>query len=243
MQNNQDWKIINLGLREYHEVWELQKDLVELRSRNKIPDLLLFLEHPPVITLGKKGTMNDVFTTKIPVIKVERGGKATYHGPGQLVVYFIINLASDNLQIGQLLTFINQWLLETFNSLKIETVAGTGAASGIWTKNKQKLVSIGLSVRKNITFHGIAINIQTNLKHFQYLDPCGYSSNVMTSLAALGYKDISVSSFQKLLMNVYTKLTGKSLVYWDWQKEGGEDLKRLGIEYKWSDEKKKNIVV
>jgi len=211
LQIKKKWVMLDLGLRDYNEVWDFQKKLVDLRANNEVPDILLFLEHFPVITLGKKGSLNDVFSTKLPIIQVERGGKATYHGPGQLVIYFIIDLLENALSIKSLLQFINTWLISSFRSIGIQSRAGTGAASGIWVQNDKKVASIGLSVRKNITSHGIAINVTTNLNHFQYLSPCGYSSDDMVSFNSIGYVNWTVNKVQNILIEQFRKITNKTL--------------------------------
>ena len=169
----------DLGLRDYQEVWDLQHHLVEARLADRIPDKLLLLEHPHVITLGRRGKREDVLDPSLPVFEVERGGEATYHGPGQLVGYPIVKLG-EKLEIKRFVTRIYETLVKVVGEFGI--TAGTGPHTGVWVGNR-KLASIGVAVNRNVTYHGFALNVNTDLAYFLKCRPCGSDGEMMTSMA------------------------------------------------------------
>ncbi len=172
--------LLDLGRREYGEVWDLQHRLVELRLRDAVPDTLVFVEHPHVITLGRRGRREDVLTDELPVYTVERGGEGTYHGPGQLVAYPILKLR-DRLDVRRLVTDLEEVLIRACGDFGL--AANRDAEQrGVWV-GPRKLASIGLAVRENVTYHGLAHNVTTDLEYFQKLRPCGGSGDCMTSMA------------------------------------------------------------
>ena len=168
----------DLGLRDYREVWDLQHRLVEERLADRIGDTLLLVEHPHVITLGRRGKREDVLDPAIPVYEVERGGEATYHGPGQLVGYPIVKLP-ERLEIKRFVTGLQEMLIAVANEFGV--AAGPGPQTGVWVEGR-KLASIGVAVNRNVTYHGFALNVNTDLAYFLKCRPCGYGGEVMTSL-------------------------------------------------------------
>lgn len=161
---------------------------MEERAAGKIPDTILFVEHPPVITLGKKspGVRGD-FPAEIngvPVHAVERGGEATFHGPGQIVAYPILMLNGK---------FGPKSLLRAMENAMVATLAEIGLAAywiegktGVWLKDaagrERKIASLGVAVRKSVSYHGLALNISTDLSFFRLISPCGFEPAVMTSV-------------------------------------------------------------
>ena len=177
----------HLGVVPYAEALELQRSLAEDRIAGRIPDTLLLLEHPPVITLGR-GTKDaslpiDVDSLRkrgIEVFEIERGGDVTYHGPGQLVGYPIIDLQQHKPDL--------HWYLRQLEAMLIAALAGFGIAAerregytGVWTKGR-KIASIGIHVRQWVTWHGFALNVTTDLSPFELIVPCGIQDVVMTSI-------------------------------------------------------------
>ena len=178
----------NLGLRDYKDVWQLQQNLVTARIDGTISaDILLFVEHPPVFTLGRRGgrqhlLVSETFlkTSGIPVVHVERGGNITYHGPGQLVAYPIIDLETRRIGVVD--------FVQALEEIMLRTAADHGVAAGrnpvnrgIWVGDN-KMGSIGIALRKGISFHGLALNVNVDLTPFGWIQPCGLEGVAMTSM-------------------------------------------------------------
>jgi lipoate-protein ligase B len=186
--NEKKWLCIELPVSEYQEAWDLQHRLVtERKDRIIDKDVVLFLEHPPVFTLGRRGgldnlTVSEGFLEKtgISVIHVERGGDITYHGPGQLVVYPIIDLIEAGLNVLDYVTALEEVMIRTAADWKV--VAERNPMNrGVWVANK-KLGSIGITIRRGISFHGIAFNVNVALEPFGWINPCGLKGISMTSM-------------------------------------------------------------
>lgn len=173
---------IDWGLTHYDSAFEKQKQLVQDRIDQKIHDTLVFTEHHPVYTLGKrketqKNLLWDPTTLNIEGIELaitNRGGDITYHGPGQIVGYAIISLEKSK-DLHRFLRDLEQVLINTLHSYRLETTRNEGK-TGIWLKNR-KIAAIGVAVKRWITYHGFALNVNTNLNHFQGIIPCGISPN------------------------------------------------------------------
>ena len=192
--------IIDLGLTEYQRALQIQKTLVKDRLDNSIPDTLLLVEHPHVVTLGKQTSPNDVLDNSIPIVKVDRGGSATYHGPGQLVGYIIMDLKSKGISVPVLISKIHEIIILTLDELDI-TAKREKNDTGVWIGQK-KIASIGLSVRNWITYHGFSLNVNTDLERFNAIRPCGYDSQVMTSVNSIKKKEYSKEVIQtKIIRN------------------------------------------
>jgi lipoate-protein ligase B len=173
-------RLLDLGHREYGATWGIQRALAANRASDLIPDVLILVEHDPVVTLGRRGTDEDVLDKRLPVFRVERGGEATYHGPGQLVGYPILKLP-DRLEVKRLVTDLEDVVIRTCADFGI--VAGhEGPERGVWVKSR-KIASIGLAVQKNVTFHGFAHNVTTDLSEFLRIRPCGHAGTIMTTMA------------------------------------------------------------
>ena len=192
--------IIDLGLTEYQRALQIQKTLVKERLDNSTPDTLLLVEHPHVVTLGKQTSPNDVLDNSIPIVKVDRGGSATYHGPGQLVGYIIMDLKSKGISVPVLISKIHEIIILTLDELDI-TAKREKNDTGVWIGQK-KIASIGLSVRNWITYHGFSLNVNTDLERFNTIRPCGYDSQVMTSVNSIKRKEYSKEVIQtKVIRN------------------------------------------
>ena len=182
------WLCVDLPVTEYREAWDLQHKLVSARKDQIIDkNVVLFLEHPPVFTLGRRGgldnlTVSEGFLEKtgISVIHVERGGDITYHGPGQLVVYPIIDLRDSRLRVLDYVTALEEVIIRAAKDWGV--VAGRNPMNrGVWIANK-KLGSIGITVRRGVSFHGIAFNVNVALEPFDWINPCGLKGISMTSM-------------------------------------------------------------
>jgi lipoate-protein ligase B len=181
--------LIDLGTAPYDTTWELQKQLVEARKENLIPDTLLFVEHPDVITLGRRqaAQKNILAAGDIPIFEVERGGDVTYHGPGQLVAYPIFYLEESERDLHVYLRKLEDVLIATCEAYGLSAGRNPGW-TGAWLGDK-KVASIGIAVRRWVTLHGFALNVNTRLGNFAVMNPCGLDAAVMTSLqAATGHE-------------------------------------------------------
>lgn len=181
--------IRDLGRRPYSEVLALQHDLVRARQDQELQDdVLLLVEHDPVFTLGRRGRRDSLLVSEaflnqqgIAVEHVERGGDITYHGPGQLVAYLIMDLRRAGLRVTSFVSNMEEAMLRTARDHQVQ--AGTDLKNrGLWVQGR-KLGSVGIAVRHGITFHGLALNVNTDLSPFSYINPCGLTGVKMTSLA------------------------------------------------------------
>jgi lipoyl(octanoyl) transferase len=207
----------DLGLISYAEAMALQDDLVEQRLNGSIPDTLLLLEHPPVITVGRRGSLADVFLSEcelldrgIAVAKTTRGGLVTYHGPGQLVGYPIVHLRERKLSIPCYVRALESAIISALGDLGIEAHLNDDHI-GVWT-TQGKIAAIGVAQRHGVTLHGFAVNLQPNLDHFALINPCGIAHLGVTSAEALLGHAVDVEAFKSHIAEaVGSKLTEKAL--------------------------------
>jgi lipoyl(octanoyl) transferase len=179
-----------LGRLEYGEAFELQRSLVERRKRGLIPDQLLFVEHPHVITLGRNGRMEHLLAGEealrragVAFYPTDRGGDITYHGPGQLVGYPVLDLREWKRDVVAYVRAIEEVILGALGEFGIAAGRMPGW-TGVWVDGR-KIAAIGVHISRWVTSHGFALNIDTDLKYFQYIVPCGLTQPV-TSMAELG---------------------------------------------------------
>jgi len=171
-----------LGLADYQAVYDDMTAFTEQRS-DDTPDELWFLQHPPVFTQGQAGKAEHVlFPGDIPVIQTDRGGQVTYHGPGQLVVYLMIDIARKGWGPRQLVSGIEQAIVDTLAEWNI-IAAPKADAPGVYT-GERKIASLGLRIRHGRSFHGLALNIDMDLEPFRRINPCGYAGMEMTQMVA-----------------------------------------------------------
>jgi len=201
--------LLDLGVREYKEVWEIQRKLLEARSKRQIPDSLIIVEHSHVFTVGKavSGEIPQQIDG-VPVFRIERGGQWTYHGPGQLVGYPILDLNQRNRDIHAFLEGIEKTLIHTI--AKWDIVGGLGEQTGVWVGSK-KIASIGAAIRNWISFHGFALNVNTDLSYFFKISPCGFSGSTMTSMNALLGRAVNFDQVRVELSNQFAKVFGLEL--------------------------------
>ncbi len=170
----------SLGLEPYAKTWEAMKRFTHERDENT-PDEVWFLQHEPVYTQGQAGKPEHILNAQnIPIIQSDRGGQVTYHGPGQLVVYVLMDLKRRKLGVRTLVCLLEKMLIKILLDLGISAATKTGAP-GVYV-NHQKIASIGLRVRKGCTYHGIAFNINMDLTPFLGINPCGFEALAMTQL-------------------------------------------------------------
>jgi lipoyl(octanoyl) transferase len=188
-----------LGRIAYREAWDRQKALLEGRVADEIGDQLLLLEHDAVLTLGRQADESHVLARPselrrrgIEVIRVERGGEVTYHGPGQLVAYPIVKLGGRGLLVRPLVQALEAAMIETCAALGVEAyrrdghpgcwVGGAGGGEAA-TRPPRKIGALGLRIERGVSYHGIALNVDSDLRDFELIDPCGEPGLVSTSIA------------------------------------------------------------
>lgn len=179
-------KVRDLGRMEYGECLALQHRVRDaLRAGHGGPEILV-VEHPTVATLGRRGTPEDVFDKSIPTFEIERGGKATLHGPGQLVVYPVIHMGEGNRDVRAWVRHLERFLI---TCLKEHGIAAESDPEypGVWTTDtRKKIASIGIAVQGWVSFHGIALNVTLDPQEFERIDPCGLGAAVMTNMVLEG---------------------------------------------------------
>lgn len=222
-------QVLDLGRKSYQETWELQKELVEKRAAGEIPDTLILVEHDPVYTVGRAGlhassddtlsavehAPNEIKLKKlgaVPVVEVERGGKLTFHGPGQLVGYPILLLEHHDLR--RYLRDVEHILMSTLQeqtmlpakpcpeSLLLEPGQ---LQTGVWIRDR-KIASIGIAIRKWVAYHGFALNLSTDLRYFEAVEPCGFNGNIMTTVEREMGKDADIAM---ITANIKQAITAK----------------------------------
>jgi lipoyl(octanoyl) transferase len=206
-------QFVDWGLVEYSEALKRQEELLEEVHSKKNQGFIVYCTHPPVVTLGRKTEKSDVFAWQGPVVEVSRGGRATYHGPSQLVIYLIISLDHpDNTfpkkDIAWFLRNLETAIVHTLKKYKVEALGRSlqkktidieaADETGVWVNDK-KIASLGIAVRKWITFHGAAINLDDDPSAFKGLNPCGFKSEVMISLEKLVNHKINREEFKSIL--------------------------------------------
>jgi len=171
-----------LGLKDYEPVWRAMQEFTDQRDVNT-PDELWLVEHPPVFTQGQAGRAEHVLAPgDIPVIQVDRGGQVTYHGPGQIVAYPLIDISRLQMGVRALVQGIEQAVIDVLKSYGVDAQLVTGAP-GVYVEGV-KIASLGLRIRRGKSFHGLAFNVDMDLEPFQRINPCGYKGLQVTNLSA-----------------------------------------------------------
>ncbi len=180
------FRVRRLGLREYEPVWRAMQGFTDRRDAQTADEIWL-VEHPPVFTLGQAGRREHLLSPgDIPVLAVDRGGQVTYHGPGQLVVYVLLDLRRAGLGVRPLVSRLEQSVVDLLAAQGIEAHARSDAP-GVYVAGK-KIASIGLRVRRGCSFHGLSLNIDMDLEPFSRIDPCGHPGLQVTRLMDLGVR-------------------------------------------------------
>jgi lipoyl(octanoyl) transferase len=198
--------VARLGLVDYAAALELQNTAVAARLRDTIGDTLLLLEHPHVFTLGRGADASNIINAPadVPIYRVSRGGQVTYHGPGQLIGYPIVKLSGARRDISRYLRRLEQSLIGALREFGIEASRRDGM-TGVWA-GPRKIGSIGVGIRRWVTLHGFALNVTTDLDYFDAIVPCGIEGCRMTSIAALGYPQVTVAQFADALEHSFAEV-------------------------------------
>jgi lipoyl(octanoyl) transferase len=177
-------KTIFRGRQDYVPLWREMQEFTDTRDEDT-PDEIWFVEHPPVFTMGLNASEEHLLAPgDIPVVQIDRGGQVTFHGPGQLMIYPLINLRRANVGVRNLVTALEQSVVDLVAEYQVEAVANP-KAPGVYVSG-DKLASVGLRVRRGSSFHGMALNVDIDLEPFSRINPCGYAELQMTDLHRLG---------------------------------------------------------
>lgn len=199
-------EVINLGRQDYAGCWQAMSDFTSRRTPDTI-DQLWLVEHPPVFTQGQAGKAEHLlFPGDIPVVQTDRGGQITYHGPGQLVAYPLLDLRRLKLGVRELVTVIEQTIVATLSHYGIEAAARPDAP-GVYVDGS-KIASLGLRVRRGCSFHGLALNVDMDLSPFLRINPCGYQGLTMTQLRDLVRECPSLEQVQSQLVTEFARKLG-----------------------------------
>jgi len=216
--------IIDLGTMDYEKAWNFQHQLWSRRAEGNLPDLLLFLEHPHVITLGRRGNRSHLLASvevleamKIPIFHVERGGDVTYHGPGQIVVYPILDLRAYEYRLIRYIDQLEEVIIGVLKDFKIEGKRDS-INRGVWV-DEEKIASVGVAIKRWVSFHGFSLNYKTELKYFELINPCGLEGKKMTSMANILGTEISRERLvERITFHV------KQVFEKDWENKTLEDI-------------------
>ena len=193
----EDLTFKSLGVVNYHETLDLMKSHIQQADFN---NEIWLLEHPPIFTLGTAADQNHILDAKdIPVVQSDRGGEVTYHGPGQLVIYFLLDLKKLNFGPKKLVSTIQEFVKDLLADLSIDCNFVEGAP-GVYV-DKKKIASIGLRISKGKSYHGISINFDMDLSPFKQINPCGYEGLEVTQIKDLN-KHVSKLQLEKMVINL-----------------------------------------
>lgn len=214
-------EVTDLGMVDYQQTWEKQAGLASERAAGKIADQLLLLEHPPTYTAGKRTEDSDRPDNGLPVVDVDRGGRITWHGPGQLVAYPIIKLA-DPVDVVDYVRRLEEALIRTCEQVGLESAGRVEGRSGVWLsagvvngelKPARKIAAIGIRVTKGVTMHGVALNCDNTMEYYDHIVPCGIADAGVTTLTAELGRDVTVDDCRELLSkNIQAALNGELAV-------------------------------
>jgi lipoate-protein ligase B len=202
--------VINLGRTGYKPTWELQKELLALRAQSKLPDCLIVTEHNPVLTMGRGTNSDNLLATPeqltekgVELYEIERGGDITFHGPGQTVLYPIVDLRNRGRDVRQYLRDLERAVVDGLGELGLEAGVKDGL-TGIWVDD-HKLGAIGVAVSRWITYHGVALNVTTNLDYFKLINPCGITEYPVGSVSQMLGREVSMDEVNRVLIESFVE--------------------------------------
>lgn len=197
---------LNLGRQDYRTCWQAMTEFTNQRTP-ETPDQLWLVEHPPVFTQGQAGKVEHLlFPGEIPVVQTDRGGQVTYHGPGQLVAYPLLDLKRLKIGVRDLVTYIEETIIATLAHYQIESLAKPDAP-GVYVDGK-KIASLGLRVRRGCSFHGLSLNVDMDLSPFLQINPCGYEGLAMTQMKDLIPDPPTLDQVQQQLVREFARKLG-----------------------------------
>ncbi|MDB4349856.1 lipoyl(octanoyl) transferase LipB [Omnitrophica bacterium] len=204
--------IIDIGIAEYRKVYDLQKELVRKRWSGIIEDTLVVTEHLPVFTIGRTGSKDnllinpgDLAESGIDLIETDRGGDITFHGPGQLVLYPILDLSGFERDIRAYIKKLEEVIIDFLSRYNIAGLSVKGAR-GVWIDKNTKIGSIGVGITKWISYHGLSVNVNTTLGYFNMIRPCGLKDCMATSISSVLKKEIEMTEAKRYLVESFKKI-------------------------------------
>ncbi len=231
IENHKKINVIELGIIDYEEALEIQEKLLQLRKRNYIGDTMLILEHEPVITIGKRGSQNNILVPReylagqgVKVCSIGRGGDVTYHGPGQIVGYPIMHFQDHVPGVRELVRSLEEIFIQLLNNHYQIKAGRDSEHPGVWV-GTDKITAIGLLIRSGVTMHGFAFNVNTDLTAFQWILSCGIMGKGITSIKKLSGKEQDISIVKEQVVQYFGQIF-RLKPYW---KDRGELTKMLGL--------------
>jgi lipoate-protein ligase B len=187
------------------------RQLRSARRRGAIPDTLLLVEHPPVITVGVQGDDGEPAPPEIPVVRVERGGKGTYHGPGQLVGYPIVDLEARGRDVRRFVHDVEEMVVRSLAPVGIRAGRVAGKR-GVWVEGERKIASVGVAIEEWVSFHGFALNVANDLGPFRSFHPCGFDGRVMTSVSVELHRPVELGELHAPVLAAWEGVFGTPFV-------------------------------
>jgi lipoyl(octanoyl) transferase len=212
-----DWSVVDLGTERFRDTWARQLALVDQRQRGEVGDTLLLVEHPHVFTLGRRreADANVLMPGDVEVIEIERGGDVTYHGPGQIVAYPIVLLSDGERDLHRYLRSLEEAVIATCARFGI-AADREPAKTGVWMTTpdglRRKLCSMGIACRRWVTFHGLALNVSSDLAYFRRINPCGFEASVMTAMAEQLDREVDIADVRRVLADELGRALGRTPV-------------------------------
>ena len=210
--------VYELGRIDYSECWQLQRYLQLMRINGDIPDALLVLEHPPTLTIGKTGRMENVLVPVsrlqhegIALIASDRGGDATYHGPGQLVAYPILSLQERGRDIPRYVRNLEEVAIRTLKDFGI-MAARDADHTGAWI-DKAEIAAIGLSIKQWVSMHGLALNVAPDMAHYAFINPCGFKERKAVSMADVLGRKVLMEVVVSVFINHFSDIFDTAVTY------------------------------
>ena len=223
-QSDGPMEIRHLGKMDYREAWDLQADLAAKRARGEIGDTILVVEHPNIYTAGKRTQPSDMPVNDLPVITVNRGGRITWHGEGQLVVYPIVKLAQP-IDVVDYVRRLEEATIHTVRHMGVTTAGRIDGRSGVWVPSTtkaedpdaptrdRKIAALGIRVTRGVTMHGLALNCDNTLEYYDYIVACGIDDADVTTLSLETGRDITIDDAAPLLLDaLQDALEGRMVV-------------------------------
>lgn len=209
--------VYDLGLLEYQKAFELQEELLHQRVGGKRTDILLLVEHPPTLTMGRRDDQKNLHISEtglkemgVSLFHTDRGGSITWHGPGQLVAYPIVDLRSRGMDIHKYIQDLEEVIIRTLNDFTIKS-GRDDKHIGVWV-GQDKIAAIGVRIKKWVTKHGLAINVNSDLAHFSLINPCGITDRGVTAMADILGREVPMESVRKALIDRFVEVFQASLV-------------------------------
>lgn len=210
-QSSGSIQVVRTGQLDYLPAWDLQRALVAARKQNTVPDLLLLVEHPPTYTIGRSGSRSNLLigdamlsAVGAACYEIDRGGDITFHGPGQLVVYAILDLGRQQRRVRRYVELLETVVIDTLRDYGLEGSIDP-KRPGVWI-GRDKVAALGIAIRHGVTYHGFALNVDPDLRFFEYMIPCGIPDHGATSIARLTARAATVEDAEARVVRNFSRI-------------------------------------